>query len=68
MNIERPALETAALNIRTYGVTSISESCRVFLFRSRSGFVGFYHSRTMWNTRHSMNLPNAEQMRPGNLG
>ena len=54
MNIERPALETAALNIRTYGVTSISESCRVFYFAADPASVGFYHLRTMRNTRHSM--------------
>jgi hypothetical protein len=68
MNIERPALERAALNILTYGVTSISKTCRVFYFAANPASVGFYHLRTMSNKRHSMDHQMAGQTTPGNFG
>jgi hypothetical protein len=63
-NIERPAVERAALNILTYGVTSISKTCRVFYFAAR--FFGRFS--ILEETRRLKDRQIAAQLRPGNFG
>jgi len=60
-NIERPAVERAALNILTYGVTSISKTCRVFYFAADPS-AGFQFSK---KARRLKDRQIAGQLRPG---